>query len=447
MNRRIVSTVMTAAMVATMLATTVSAEENKVVKIAVQGDSLTWHQEIVDKFQEETGYTVEPILIPADQDMYTKTMLLMESEETCPDVIAEDGFMVKSDASAGKLYCLDDALADWEDLSKFSDAMLEGGKGADGKTYAVQCSTDTQILFYNKELLAGIGIEGDWQPANWQEVIDVATKLKEANAEVEDFIPLFMYASSTYPEETSMRTFQLLLSGTKGEWPSQLYDTETGKWVVDKENLLTTFNFVNDIFNTYGVTETPAQAADPSMGDLLVTDYMQNGKIGLYVTGSWTLGQFATQYPWPEVMDVWGCANMPTSEGQDPGYTTMSGGWTWAIPEKAANKEGGVELLKYLCSYDGIHARVMYCGEASPRTDVAEAEDYLNQTPSAIPFTKEQLSFAHFRPAYEGYSSITTSFTAAVESIATGDATPEEAIDTLQEEMIRLFGEENVIVK
>ena len=74
MNRRIVSTVMTAAMVATMLATTVSAEENKVVKIAIQGDSLTWQQEIVDKFQEETGYTVEPILIPADQDMYTKTM-------------------------------------------------------------------------------------------------------------------------------------------------------------------------------------------------------------------------------------------------------------------------------------------------------------------------------------------------------------------------------------
>ena len=61
-----------------------------------------------------------------------------------------------------------------------------------------------------------IGIEGDWQPKNWQEIIDVASQLKEANADVEDFIPLFMYASGAGPEETSMRTFQLLLSGTNG---------------------------------------------------------------------------------------------------------------------------------------------------------------------------------------------------------------------------------------
>ena len=447
MKKKVLAMTMMAAMIAAAIAPAASAEEDKVVKLALQGDSLTWQQEIVEKFEAETGYKVEPILIPADQDMYTKTMLLMESADTCPDVIAEDGFMVKSDAAAGKLYCLDDALADWEDLSKFDAAMLEGGKGVDGKTYAVMCSTDTQILYYNKDLLKAIGIEGDWQPKNWQEIIDVASQLKEANADVEDFIPLFMYASSTYPEETSMRTFQLLLSGTNGEWPSQLYDEAEGKWVVDKENLLTTLNFVDDIFNKSQVAETPAQAADSSIGELLTADYMQNGTVGLYVTGSWTLGQFATQYPYPEAMDVWGCANIPTSDGQEPGYTTMSGGWTWAIPELANNKDGAVELLKYLCGYDGILARVMYNGEASPRTDVAEAEEYLNQTPSAIPFTKDQLSYAHFRPSVEGYSSITTSFTSAVESVATASATPEEAIATLQEEMIRQFGEDNVIVK
>ena len=446
MKKRMVATMIAAMMVAAIPATMAGAEETKVVKIALQGE-ITWQQEIFDQFEAETGYTVEPILIPSDQDMYTKTMLLMESADTCPDVIAEDGFMVKSDAAAGKLYCLDDVIKEWEDISNFDPAMLEGGKGVDGKTYAVMCSTDTQILFYNKELLAEIGIEGEWQPSNWQEIIDVALKLKEENADVEDFIPMWMFASSTYPEETSMRTFQMLLSGTEGEWPSQLYDETEGKWVVDKEKLLTTFNFINDVFNIHKIGETPAQAADSSMGNLLVSDYMQTGKIGLFMTGSWTLGQFATQYPYEEAMDVWGCANMPTSEGQEPKYTTMSGGWTWASPELANDKEGAVELLKYLCSYEGVLARVMYNGEASPRTDVAEAEEYLSQTPSAIPFTSGQLEFAHFRPSVDGYSSITTSFTAAVESVATGAETPEQAIDTLQNEMIRQFGEENVIVK
>ena len=79
-----------------------SGDGSKVVKFALSDSSkggLTWQQEIVDKFEEETGYTVEVTLIPTNQDMYSKIMMLMTSEETCPDVIAEDGFMINSDAS------------------------------------------------------------------------------------------------------------------------------------------------------------------------------------------------------------------------------------------------------------------------------------------------------------------------------------------------------------
>ena len=66
---------MMAAMIAAAIAPAASAEEDKVVKLALQDTLLPGQQEIVDKFEAETGYKVEPILIPADQDMYTKTML------------------------------------------------------------------------------------------------------------------------------------------------------------------------------------------------------------------------------------------------------------------------------------------------------------------------------------------------------------------------------------
>ena len=446
MNKKVVSTVLTAAMFASLATMSVAAEENKVVKFALQGDKLTWQQDIVDKFEADTGYTVDVTLIPSDQDQYTKTMLLMDSAETCPDVIAEDGFMVKSDAAAGKLYCLDDALADWE-LDKFDPAILEGGKGVDGKLYGVMCSTDTQILYYNKNQIKALGLDENWQPKTWQEIIDVATQLKEANADKEDYIPLWVWASTTYPEETSMRTFQLLASGVDENWPSSLYDAEEGKWVIDRDVLSQSLGFIDTIFNEAQVAETPAQAADSSMGAILGSDFMMNENIGLYITGSWTMGQFASQYPWPEAMDTYGMAQIPTINGEGKGYTTISGGWTWAVPEGAPNKDGAVELLKYLCSYDGIMARVMYNGEASTRTDVAESDEYLNQTPSAIPFTKDQLEYAIFRPSVDGYSSITASYTTAVEEVAAGLATVDEAIDNLQNEVIRLFGEDKVIVK
>lgn len=244
-----------------------------------------------------------------------------------------------------------------------------------------------------------------------------------------------------------MRTFQMFLGATEGEWPAQLYNEEEGKWVVDHDSLLTMLNFVNNVFNEAAICETPAQSADSSMSEILVADYMKNNTVAMSINGSWTLGQFAetSAYPWDEAMDVWGCAEIPNLQGD--GFVTISGGWTWAVPELSTNKEGGVELLKYLCGYDGILSRVLYNGETSPRTDVAQADAYVNQTPSAIPFTARQLSYAIFRPSVDGYSSITASFTSAIESIVIGSATPEEAIATLQEEMIRQFGEENVIVK
>ena len=140
-------------------------------------------------------------------------------------------------------------------------------------------------------------------------------------------------------------------------------------------------------------------------------------------------------------------ATLPTDDGHVPGLTTMCGGWTWAIPANAKNKEGGVELLKALCSYKGIYERVMYTGEVSPRTDVAQDEKYLAQSPSSTKYTAEQLKFGHFRPSVDGYSSITMAFTQAVEDVAFGNATSDEAIATLQAEMIRQFGEDKVEIK
>ena len=103
--------------------------------------------------------------------------------------------------------------------------------------------------------------------------------------------------------------------------------------------------------------------------------------------------------------------------------------------------------MKSLCSYEGISARVIYQGETSPRTDVAESEEYKNQHPSSLVYSGSQLPYTHFRPSVDGYSSVTVAFTKMVEDVAFGAATPDEAIDGLQAEMIRLFGEDKVTVK
>ena len=53
MKKKVLAMTMMAAMTAAAIAPAASAEEDKVVKLALQGDSLTWQQEIVDKAAPE----------------------------------------------------------------------------------------------------------------------------------------------------------------------------------------------------------------------------------------------------------------------------------------------------------------------------------------------------------------------------------------------------------
>lgn len=424
--------------------------ETQTIKVGCTTQTLTWLQPVMDDYNSsQSKYKVEAIEVTNGSDMYTKMTMMMQSPKTCPDIMMEDGFMINSDVAAGKLMALDDVLADWDELSQFVPAILEGSKSTDGKLYAVPISTDTQGIYYNKKLLEAIGISTPWQPKNWAEIIDVAKKLKDANSATEDFIPMFMYASKTTPEETSMRTFQLLLSGTEGNYPEQIYDKESGNWIVDSEKLLQVFNFINDIFNVEKVSEPASFAAQQNVGDTIVSDYMKNEKIGLYFTGSWTMGAFGPngQYSWDEATDTWGFANVPTRNGGDPAYTTMSGGWTWAIPANANNKDGAVEFIKILGSKDVQTKQLLTTGDVTVRSDIAKESEYLDQPCSSVKEATAQLEFAHFRPSVDGYSSLTTMFTNVVESIAIGSATPDQALENFKTEMIRTVGQDKVIVK
>ena len=421
-----------------------SGKENNVIKMAVGSDRVDFYRGLADEFEKQNpDKKVEIIEIVQGSDMYTKITMMMQSKETSPDLITEDGFMIMSDAEAGYLEPLDSFMSEWEDAGQFEEAILEGGKGADGKQYGVPFSTDTQCLWYDKNLMEEAGIPVPFEPKNWNDIIEAGKKLKEIGGD--GFIPLFIYASKATPEETSMRTFQEFYSGTGGT----LYDFDTEKWIVDKDNLLKVFDFVNDVYNVEKIGAPLSIASQSKVEDLFVSDYMKNGKLGMICTGSWVAGNWGPDrnYTWEESMDTWAVAKIPTYDGSGDGYTTMSGGWTWAIPKNANNKEGGKELLKFMASKDSQLKYALYSGDLAVRKDVMAEEAYKEQEPSVVNEAGEMLQYAHFRPAVEGYSTLTTMFTEVTESIAMGSASPEEAVSTFESEMKRIVGEDNVTVK
>ncbi|MBS6194137.1 MAG: extracellular solute-binding protein [Clostridiales bacterium] len=416
---------------------------DEVIKIALSANDVElFYGDVIEKFEAETGKDVETIEIPQGADMYTKITMMMQSPETCPDVIAEDGFMIMSDAKANYLEPLDDMIAEWEDTEQFNEAVFAGGKGEDGVQYGIPYSTDVQCIWYDKQLMEEAGVPVPFEPKTWDDIIEAGKKIKALG---DDIIPLYIFASKAAPEETSMRTFQEYYAGTGGS----LYDFETGKWIVDKENLLKVFNFVNDIFNVEKIAPPMSDVATNGIESVYKADQMQNHKLGMISTGSWTAGDWGEggQSPWPEWKETWAVAKIPTYDGSGDGYATMSGGWTWAIPKNANNKEGGKELLKFLANKENQVDYALYSGNLAVRKDVMEDPAYTGQDPSVINETSAMLDFTHFRPSVEGYATLTAMFTEVTESVALGAATPEEAVETFESEMKRIAGEDKVTVK
>ena len=90
-------------------------------------------EEFIPKFEKDNpDIKVTPSSITASEgDYFSKVALSMQSESTAPDIVAEDSFMLNSDANAGYLTALDDYVAKWDDWSNYTENLKAGSIAQD----------------------------------------------------------------------------------------------------------------------------------------------------------------------------------------------------------------------------------------------------------------------------------------------------------------------------
>nr|WP_275583012.1 extracellular solute-binding protein [Gracilibacillus alcaliphilus] len=396
-----------------------------------------WFKSLETAFEDEhEGVDVE--LIPLHDDVTTKQAMMMGSPETSPDVAVEDTFILNSDVNAGYLSPIDDVVNDWDEWDKFEETTLQGVTAEDGKVYGVPFSTDVQGLWYNKDLFAEAGLSVPFEPQSWEEVLQAAEAVKENTGVT---IPLFIYGAKATGEATSMRTFQVLYSGTG----SSLYDFDEGKWVIDEQALTDTFTFIDTVFQEE-LGAPMSVVSNSQVGTLLSEDLMMNNEVSMVIDGNWVAGSWreGRATPWPEALDTWGFTLFPTQNGQDPGYTSMSGGWALSIPEHAQAKDLAAEFIKMAVNEEHQLDYVMRTGDMTVRKDIAEKEEYLEQPISNYKEAADMLSYTHFRPAVDDYPTVSTLIQEIVETVASGQASPEEAVKSYESGLVRIVGEDNI---
>lgn len=222
--------------------------------------------------KQNPGKKVELIPIKApDSDYYTKLQQMMRSPKTAPDLVYEDTFLINADITAGLLRPLDEYLEDWPEWDQYVDTAKTAATAEDGKTYGIPDSTDTRGLWFNKEILAEAGLPRDWQPKDWDELLEAARTIKK---EVPDVIPLNVFTGKGAGEAATMQGFEMLLYGT-GEDP--LYDADSEKWVTGGQGTRDTLEFVETVFKEE-LGPKPSDALDANVQTRVPGEWLPRGQ-------------------------------------------------------------------------------------------------------------------------------------------------------------------------
>jgi multiple sugar transport system substrate-binding protein len=140
---------------------------------------------------------------------------------------------------------------------------------------------------------------------------------------------------------------------------------------------------------------------------------------------------------------VLGQAAMPTQKGQAPGRTSMSGGWVLSVGSHSKNKQAAFDYVSLSLNKENSLAYDIAASQIAERADVAADPAYLNSNPT-LKFFTDLVAVTHFRPAYAAYPHVSDAIQVAMESVMTGQMSPQQASTAYVEQVKSAVGADKV---
>ncbi|ASJ70742.1 extracellular solute-binding protein [Granulosicoccus antarcticus] len=433
----------TAVLVSTMSAPVLAADPLRVVYRA--SSYVTAVMEAAETQFEGKHPGVDVVLEPitaSSRDYATKVALMNQSASTAADIIYEDGFSVTADAAAGYLENITSRVDNWEDWSKFNSAAKQNGMSfIDGEVYSLPMGTDTQGIWYNKKVFAEAGLPTDWQPSSWADISAVAATIK---SKLPDVTPLNIYVTKASGEASTMRGLLNLISGTPGSLAATFMDPADNKWVIGSQGFRDALTFLKSVYDE-GYLVSNASLQDPNLANLIAEQMLPEGKVAMSIDGSWIWSRWTESgnATWEGWNDEVGIAMIPTQNGETPGYTSMSGGWTLAMSSHTPDKDLAFDFLTTAVSKENSLSYAMLAGAIAVRDDLMTNSDYLEQNPTAE-FFSGLVQYTNFRPALELYPQVSSLVQQTMEAVTVGGESVDDALSRYDSQLTRMAGKQYV---
>lgn len=359
---------------------------------------------LIDGFQKENpNITVQYEAL--DWDTTQEKLNVVLTGGTPPDVVTSDMTWLPKFASLG-------AFADLSALSggklngvPFDQAYTAGGLEAityNGKIVAALYDFDVYALYYRADLFKAKGLE---PPKTWDELVQVAHKLAEGDK---------------YLYEYDAETFH------GSQWIF-----ENGGSLLNADNTAAAFNspegvqaiqFYSDLLNK----EKVAINWTTDQGERL--QGVKDGRIAMFSDGPYYMGILKSGAP--EMSGQWAIAPHPS--GKNPG--SYLGGTGLVIPAASTHQAAAWKFIEYAMRTENEIGVYTNAG-AAPALTAALQSDQVNVADpyfggeKAFAVFLDAMKTAHHFPYVRQWSDIDAAFTTALQEIALGTKTTQQALD------------------
>ena len=313
-----------------------------------------------------------------DIDLMNKAAILFRSPSTTPDVIQMPTTYVAQFAGSNYLEPLN-SFVHSSKAASFWPTMPAGVQNMstiDGNVVSVNAGNNNTGLLYNKAMLTKAGVKMPWTPTNWQQILQVADKVKAANPGV---WPLWVAAGvAAGPTNVLQGSGNLIFGSTN----TTMFDAKTKKWVVNSSGIRATLAFYQKMFQQgLGAPTSQLFRADAVGQPPLL---MKQGKLAIAIGSNWYPSVWASPKsaaPWAAAKTAVGSAPFPTENGQAPNAASTLGGWAYAVSKASKNVQGAENFIALASSPPNQLTTAVWSGFVPPSTPVGEKPLFINFAP------------------------------------------------------------------
>ena len=388
---------------------------------------------------EGIPYRVEAELGPSVYEDFETKLTVDAAAGTMPDITHLVNRQFADFVAAGYLADLTPYVTAWDGWQHIYPVLREGST-IDGKVYWVPRSVGTMNIFYRKDVMEEAGISTA-QPQTYDDFYALCDEIVTKT----DAMPCGFPAGLQWGGGSWGESFKFIWLGFAEN--NEIYDPADERWVVKSDGLLGALGVIETLATNGWLTVDMLLSPNPWVP--IKYEGFPQGTV-MFVTGGhwqWTFdwgpeGQTPIEGLFEKV-DTW---LFPSEISEPFVYTTLGGGYV--VSANSEHPDAAFEYVKHVLDPEVTcknSAAVDHNWGPTSRDDVTDVcEYYRTAVNGKLASASSEVIAGRTMRAHVGEGKISDGVARVTESIITGEATAEEAMEEFAREMTESLGEDAV---